>query len=53
MAALRERHQMLLVQPTVTAMAVFHWTYSVELPYDGSTLVVNFDDWMYFATQSP
>ena len=32
--------------------SVFHWTYSVELPYDGSTLVVNFDDWMYLVTQS-
>ncbi|MCO7250406.1 DUF3833 domain-containing protein [Pseudoalteromonas sp. Ps84H-4] len=32
--------------------SVFHWTYSVELPYDDSTLVVNFDDWMYLVTQS-
>ncbi len=32
--------------------SVFHWTYSVELPYDGSTLVVNFDDWMYLVTES-
>jgi len=32
--------------------SVFHWTYSVELPYNDSTLVVNFDDWMYLVTQS-
>ncbi|MBH0020967.1 DUF3833 domain-containing protein [Pseudoalteromonas sp. SWXJ133] len=32
--------------------SVFHWNYDVELPYDGSTLEVNFDDWMYLVTQS-
>ncbi|MDO6465268.1 DUF3833 domain-containing protein [Pseudoalteromonas carrageenovora] len=32
--------------------SVFHWNYNVELPYDGSTLNVNFDDWMYLVTQS-
>lgn len=32
--------------------SVFHWNYDVELPYDGSTLNVNFDDWMYLVTQS-
>ena len=32
--------------------SVFHWNYDVELPYDGSTLKVNFDDWMYLVTQS-
>lgn len=32
--------------------SVFHWNYNVELPYDGSTLEVNFDDWMYLVTQS-
>lgn len=32
--------------------SVFHWNYAVELPYDGSTLTVNFDDWMYLVTQT-
>ncbi|MBH0049464.1 MULTISPECIES: DUF3833 domain-containing protein [unclassified Pseudoalteromonas] len=32
--------------------SVFHWNYNVALPYDGSTLEVNFDDWMYLVTQS-
>ncbi|MBB1386834.1 DUF3833 domain-containing protein [Pseudoalteromonas sp. SG45-5] len=32
--------------------SVFHWNYNVELPYDGSTLEVNFDDWMYLVTQT-
>lgn len=32
--------------------SVFHWNYDVELPYDGSTLEVNFDDWMYLVTQT-
>lgn len=32
--------------------SVFHWNYDVELPYDGSTLAVNFDDWMYLITQT-
>ncbi|WP_199524399.1 DUF3833 domain-containing protein [Pseudoalteromonas sp. bablab_jr011] len=32
--------------------SVFYWTYSVELPYNDSALVVNFDDWMYLVTQS-
>ncbi|WP_404343939.1 DUF3833 domain-containing protein [Pseudoalteromonas mariniglutinosa] len=32
--------------------SVFHWTYSLELPYDGTTIEVNFDDWMYLVTQS-
>lgn len=32
--------------------SVFHWNYDVELPYDGSTIEVNFDDWMYLVTQS-
>ncbi|KAA1153621.1 DUF3833 domain-containing protein [Pseudoalteromonas sp. FUC4] len=32
--------------------SVFHWNYDVALPYDGSTLEVNFDDWMYLVTQS-
>jgi hypothetical protein len=32
--------------------SVFHWGYAVELPYDGSTLTVNFDDWMYLITDT-
>ncbi|GAA58997.1 hypothetical protein P20652_0856 [Pseudoalteromonas sp. BSi20652] len=32
--------------------SVFHWNYNVKLPYDGSTLEVSFDDWMYLVTQS-
>lgn len=35
-----------------SAGSVFHWNYNVALPYDGSTLEVNFDDWMYLVTQS-
>ena len=30
----------------------FHWNYNVEIPYDGSTLEVNFDDWMYLVTNT-
>lgn len=32
--------------------SVFHWQYSLELPYDDTTIVVNLDDWMYLVTQS-
>ncbi|WP_409425905.1 DUF3833 domain-containing protein [Pseudoalteromonas sp. RW-H-Ap-1] len=32
--------------------SVFHWNYNVELLYDGSTLNVNFDDWMYLVTST-
>ncbi|GAA64338.1 hypothetical protein P20311_2133 [Pseudoalteromonas sp. BSi20311] len=32
--------------------SVFHWNYNVEIPYDGSTLEVNFDDWMYLVTNT-
>lgn len=28
------------------------WNYNVEIPYDGSTLEVNFDDWMYLVTNT-
>lgn len=35
-----------------SAGSVFHWNYNVALPYDGSALEVNFDDWMYLVTQS-
>lgn len=30
--------------------SVFHWQYDVELPYDDSTIVTHFDDWMYLVT---
>ncbi|WP_372763377.1 DUF3833 domain-containing protein [Pseudoalteromonas sp.] len=33
-----------------SAGSVFHWNYDVELPYDDSTLTVNFDDWMYLVS---
>lgn len=32
--------------------SVFHWNYNVEIPYDGSMLEVNFDDWMFLVTDS-
>ena len=32
--------------------SVFHWNYNVEIPYDGSSLEVNFDDWMYLVTNT-
>lgn len=32
--------------------SVFHWQYTLALPYDGDTIEVNLDDWMYLVTQS-
>lgn len=32
--------------------SVFHWNYNVEIPYNGSMLEVNFDDWMFLVTDS-
>lgn len=30
-----------------TEGSVFHWTYTLDLPFRNSTIAVNFDDWMF------
>jgi hypothetical protein len=32
--------------------SVFHWQYTLKLPYGDDTIEVNLDDWMYLVTQS-
>jgi len=32
--------------------SVFHWQYTLELPYQDDSIEVNLDDWMYLVTQS-
>lgn len=31
--------------------AVFRWQYTLTIPYDGDTLVVHLDDWLYLLTE--
>lgn len=35
-----------------TSGNAFHWTYSFDLPVDGSTWRVNFDDWMWLQDEN-
>ncbi|EWH09406.1 hypothetical protein DS2_12759 [Catenovulum agarivorans DS-2] len=34
-----------------TSGSVLHWRYVLEIPYDGDTMQVNLDDWMYLVDE--
>lgn len=36
----------------VTRGSAFNWKYTLEIPYDGDTMTVDLDDWMYLVTES-
>ena len=36
----------------VTRGSAFNWKYTLEIPYDGDTMEVDLDDWMYLVTET-
>ncbi len=36
----------------ITRGNAFNWQYTLEIPYDGDTMEVDLDDWMYLVTET-